>query len=171
MGAPLTFSWDGEAFRPATPRQAAIARERWQQGDRVQLEELFERSQASHNQYFASLADAWANLPEKYALEYPTSEHLRKRALCLTGWHTRQDFVCGSKAEATRTAAIVRSVDEYALVVIDGNIVSRLTAKSQRQNRMKKAEFEKSKRDVLAYAWGLSGIDAETGELHGGRAA
>ena len=171
MNGPLTFVWDGQAMKPATSYIAKKAAEQFKPGEKIIFEQVFERSPESHRHFFASVHEAWLNLPEKYRLEYPTSEHLRKRALILSGFHTRQDFVCRDGKEAARTAAVIRSLDEYALVVTEGNVVSRLVAKSQRGNAMRKAEFQESKHKVLEYVWGLCGVDAETGEVNTGKAA
>ena len=64
-----------------------------------------ERSAASHRQYFASLHDAWMNLPEATAEQFPSSEHLRKYALIQAGFRDERSIVCASKAEARRLAA------------------------------------------------------------------
>lgn len=172
MNGPLTFVWDGQAMKPATSYIAKKAAEQFKPGEKIIFEQVFERSPESHRHFFASVHEAWLNLPEKYRLEYPTSEHLRKRALCVTGFHYRTDYPCKSEAEALRAAAMLRTVDEYAVVCIEpGNVVVRLVAKSQRTRAMRNKEFQESKTAVLAYCWQLCGVDPETGEVETGRAA
>jgi hypothetical protein len=168
---PMPMRWSGEAFEPATPYQLKRAGETFSEGKVYTWQQVFDRSPNSHRHYFAQIHEAWMNLPENLQLEYPTSEHLRKKALIMTGHYTRQDWACNSKAEAIRTAAILRSVDEYAVVQVIDSTVSLLTAKSQASNKMRKKDFQESKTAVLGYVWGLCGVDPETGEINTGAAA
>ena len=167
----IACKFDGEAFRPATARMLKSLQEQFTAGETVQLEQVHERSPNSHRHFFAQIRDAWMNLPERLAMEFPTEDHLRKRALISTGFFSRRDFVCASRAEAIRTAGVVRSISEYALVVIEGNVVTELTADSQAYGRMASKQFKASKDAVLAYVWGLCGVDAATGEINTGQAA
>ena len=77
-------------------------------GQCYRLAEIEERSEASHEQEFAWLREAWLSLPESIAREFPSPEHLRKRALIATGWCTTTDYVSGSAAETIRWAAKLR---------------------------------------------------------------
>ncbi|WP_216073446.1 hypothetical protein, partial [Acinetobacter baumannii] len=73
---------------------------------------------ASHNHEFAWLHEAWHSLPERYAEQFPSSEHLRKYALIQAGYSNSHSLVCGSKAEALRLAAFIRPMDEFAVVTV-----------------------------------------------------
>jgi hypothetical protein len=108
-----------------------------------------ERSTASHSHYFAAVNEAWKNLPEDEAERFPTSEHLRKWALIKAKYADERSVVCSTKAEAQRVAAFVKPLDDYAVVIVSGATVSMFTAKSQSARAMDKAEFQKSKQDVL----------------------
>ena len=107
MNGPLTFVWDGQAMKPATSYIAKKAAEQFKPGEKIIFEQVFERSPESHRHYFASVHEAWLNLPEKYRLEYPTSEHLRKRALIFSGFHTRQDFRARTARKRRCAAAVM----------------------------------------------------------------
>jgi hypothetical protein len=168
---PFPFAWDGEAMHPITPYWAKKADERFCIGEKYLLLEHHERSAATHAHYFAALHDAWLNLPEALASEFPTVDVLRARALIATGFRNEQDFVASSKAEALRLAAFLRPIDTYALTVVNGATVTRLTAKSQSMRAMGKAEFQRSKEAVLSYVWELVGVDPATGNKEAGQAA
>jgi hypothetical protein len=156
---PLPFLWDGENMI-LDQRFRRTADEQYTVGERYRMEPVEDRSAKSHSHEFAWLKSAWATLPEHLALEYPTEEHLRKRALIATGWCTMQDFVCATRAEAQRTAATLRSVlDDYSVVIISDAVVRVCQARSQARNRMNKADFQASKTDVLEYVANLLGVD------------
>ena len=158
---PVQFQWDGEAMVPANRFWAGVCDKQFVVGERYTLAEHHERSGNSHRHYFAEVKTAWDNLPEDQAERFPTPEHLRAYALIKTGWHDKADFVASSKAEALRMAAFLRPIDEYSIVLVKDNIVSRFTAKSQAYRAMNKKDFQASKDAVLDYVSGLCGISVE----------
>ena len=83
---PLLWSWDGEAMwpRPAFVREA---NEQFVVGETYRLVEFEDRSAESHAHQFAFINEAWKNLPERLVKEFPSSAHLRKRALIETGFY------------------------------------------------------------------------------------
>jgi hypothetical protein len=166
--APVEFRWDGEAMVPATAFLARRADQQYVVGGRYTLVEEKQRSPATHNHEFATLAEAWANLPERYADEAwaQSPEHLRKYALIKTGFNNSQTFVCGSKAEAKRWAANLRPRDEFAIVVAKGNTVVEFTAKSQSRKEMDAKEFQRSKQAVLEYVSSLLEVEPEVLDEH-----
>lgn len=168
MQTPLNFTWDGEAMVP-TPHSIRLLDEHFVIGERYQFVLSEERSQKSHNHYFALLKEAWQNLPEVWADKLPTQDHARKFALIATGYCDERTIVAPSHAAALKIASFVRPIDEYAVVdVMQETAVVRVrTAKSQSMRAMGRAVFQKSKDDVLGYLAGLGGYDAS--EL--GRAA
>ena len=168
--APMPMTWDGEAMKPASPYWAKKADERFVIGQRYMIEERLERSAKSHQHYFANLHEAWMNLPEKEAERFPTVEHLRKFALIKTGHYDSESLVLPSHDDALRVASFVRR-DDFTIVVVSENLVVRYTAKSQSARAMDKGEFQKSKDDVLAFVWGLVGVDPATGNANAGQAA
>ena len=102
--------WTGEGFSPMG-RWAQKCSEQFVVGEIYNIEEVTGRSLASHNHYFASILEAWKNLPEDMMDEFATSEHLRKRALIRTGYADHRQIVASSKAEALRIAAFIRPID------------------------------------------------------------
>lgn len=169
-GAPLTFTWDGEAMYPL-PRLAKIADERFVIGERYTLDEVHERSSASHRQYFAAIRESWLNLPEHIADRFATPEHLRKWCLVKCGYHDERSIVCSSKAEAQRLAAFIRPMDDFAVVAVSEAVVSAYTAKSQSYRAMGKKEFQASKQAVLDYLDSLLGVDPGETQRNAGQAA
>lgn len=166
MNTPLAFRWTGSDMTP-TVHSRALCDGRFVIGQVYMLETVEDRSSASHKHYFALVKEAWENLPEAEAEKFPSPEHLRKRALIMSGFSLQRDYACASSAEAMRLATVLRGIDEYAVVKISGPAVQFLTAKSQSNRAMKKADFQRSKDAVLAYASSL--IGAPVSEL--GRAA
>lgn len=138
-------------------------------GEAYHLEVVEERSAKSHRHYFASLNEAWQNLPDTALERLPTSEHLRKFALIKTGYHDSKSIVASSKAEAQRLAAFVRPAEEFVIITVEGATVTVFTAKSQSQKAMGKEMFQASKDAVLSYVSDLIGVDRQ--ELEHSRAA
>lgn len=159
MSAPLTFEWtdDGHMVPIAACRRAADAR--YVIGDRYRMEDITERSQRSHNHYFAEIANMWDSLPDDKAVHFPTPEHLRKFALIRCGYSDQRQIACASKAEALRVASFIRPMDEYAVVTTHEAVVSVFTAQSQSRKAMGHREFQESKDKVLDYIAGLLGVD------------
>jgi hypothetical protein len=170
MTAPLYYSWDGDSFRPL-PRFAERARKQFAVGEKYRLVEEHERSQQSHNHYFASVTEAWKQLPHDIADQFPSVEHLRKWALCKAGFADERSIVAGSNDEARRIAAFVRPSDPYAVITVSGSVVKVFTAKSQSRKSMGAKDFQASKTAVLEIIAGLVGVDVETLSANAGRAA
>lgn len=159
MTVPLLFTWTGDSFVPLKRFQKACD-DQFVIGERYLLEETKERSQVSHNHYFASLHDGWLNLPETVAERFPTVEHLRKWCLVRVGFHDQRSIVASTKAEAQRIAAFIRPVDEFAVVIVSECTVTIYTAKSQSKKAMGAADFQKSKSAVLDLIANMIGTDA-----------
>lgn len=162
---PVYLRWNGEAFEPATPRQATECNRRFVVGEVYPMDEHHQRSGETHRHEFAFIREAWMNMPERYA-EAPfalSPEHLRKFALIQTGWCDTQTLVCSSRAEAMRVASFIRPLDEFSVVAVTGPTVTRMTAKSQSMKAMGKRDFQASKKAILDYVEDL--IGAERGSL------
>lgn len=158
MTAPLIFTWDGEAMVPKVPRLADkffVVHETY----RLAVQE--ERSAVSHNHFFASLEEAWLNLPEDMAEHFPSADHLRKYALIKAGFCDERSIVCASKAEAQRVAAFIKPMDTYAVVLVREATVQVFTAKSQSHKAMGKAVFQDSKQKVLDIVSAMVGVKAD----------
>jgi hypothetical protein len=163
---PQHFEWNGEAMTPLHPRRADKT---FVVGQRYSLVQYEERSSASHNHEFAWLKEAWLSLPERLADRFPSPEHLRKWALIRAGYSDSHTITCRSKAEATRVAAFIRPIDEFAVVIVQGTTVTRCTAKSQSKRAMGAKEFYESKERIMEVVARM--LNVEPQELPRARAA
>ncbi|WEX10337.1 hypothetical protein [Chelativorans sp. AA-79] len=168
---PLAFRWTGDSFVPHNAYVQKRADQAYVIGEVYLLVEQQERSSESHRHYFASIKEGWENLPENIAAEFPTPEHLRKRALIKAGYYDSHSIVCSSKAEALRLAAFIRPLDEYGVVRVDGAVVTRYTAKSQSMRAMGKREFQASKEKVLDVIASMIEVSRDELQRNAGRAA
>ncbi|MBK5958055.1 hypothetical protein CCR97_07970 [Rhodoplanes elegans] len=148
--------WDGDgfvvlnSFRKRADQDFVV-------GEVYNLEVVEQRSAKSHRFYFAALTEAWRNLPEHMADQFPNPEALRKWALIKAGYCDERSIVCASKAEAHRVAAFVGPMDEFAVVTVSEAVVSVYTAKSQSMRAMGGKVFNESKQRVLDIVSGLIG--------------
>ncbi len=165
---PLLWTWTGEAM---VPRAAFVseANRQFVVDEVYRLVEAEEHSSASRRHQFAWLREAWKNLPHPLDEEFPTSEHLRKRALIDAGFYTEQVLDVGSNAAALRVAMAFRSRDEFVHVVVRGGVVVIREAKSQRT--MLKDEFQASKTAIMEIVAGLIGVSPQQLQSEAGRAA
>ena len=157
MTSPIALVWNGEAFEPANRFWSKKCDERFVVGQSYAMDEVHQRSHASHAHYFAALHDIWQSLPESMAEQFPTEDHMRKYALIRTGYRTTVQHVCKTNAEAERLAAAIRPYDTYQVVTVDGPIVTVHHALSQDMRSMNKGQFLMSKQDVLDWCGDLIG--------------
>jgi hypothetical protein len=162
--APLLFSWDGESFHPASQRFAKQCDKEFVVGETYSLVAHEFRSTSSHKHFFASVNEAWKNIPDDIAHRWPTPDHLRRWALIQAGYRNERTIVAGNPDAANEIAAFIEDIDDYAVVVVHGNLVSHCTAKSQSTKAMGKAVFQDSKRKVLDVISNLIGVSAD--DLH-----
>lgn len=147
---PLSFRYEGEGeWKPASPFMARKADGHYVIGQVYALVEHSERSMKSHAHYFAQIKEYWSTLPESLAHEFPSAEHLRKKALIRAGWADEQATVLDTHEDAIKFAAFAKNMDEFSVVVVSDRIVKRYVARSQNFRAMNKEEFQKSKDDVL----------------------
>ena len=170
MSTPLYWSWDGESMRPLL-RFADRARKQFTIGQKYRLVEEHERSVQSHNHYWASVTEAWKNLPHDMAEQFPSVDHLRKWSLVKAGFADERSIVAGSNEEARRIAAFVRPSDPYAVITVGGCVVKVFTAKSQSRKAMGAKDFQESKTAVLEIIANLVGVDVDTLTSNAGKAA
>jgi hypothetical protein len=152
------YAWDGAAMRPL-PAFAASIGQRFAVGEVVSLEPALARSQPNHRHYFACVREAWVNLPERFAVQFPTEEHLRKYALIKADFCDQRSIVCASKSEARRIGAFIKPIDDYAIVSVADRLVTVFTAKSQSAGAMSKAAFQASKAAVLGVLAEMIGVE------------
>ena len=129
-------------------------------GEVLRWEQVPERSLKSHKFYFATIADAWANLPESLVDEFPSPEHLRKYALIKSGYCTTIKLVLPTNAEAVAACAFIQASDEFVICEPIGRVATISRASSQSMRAMGKKQFEESKSRVLDVISGLIGADA-----------
>lgn len=153
----IVYSWDGDGMVPLQ-RFAKIADKQFVVGEQYRMEAVEERSLISHRHYFASLHEDWLNLPEDISDDFPTQEHLRKWALIKCGYANKRSVVCDSKSEALRVAGFVEPMDCYAVVTVEGSVVTVYSAQSQSVKSMGKDNFQKSKTDVLDFVSAMIGV-------------
>jgi hypothetical protein len=147
MGRPIAFVWTDEgAMIPLHPRTADKL---YVVGERYTLAPYEDRSIASHNHEFGWLHERWMNLPDSLAEQFPTSEHLRKRALVDAGYYNETILDAGSNAAALRAASFIKSRDEFAVVIVRGPVVVTRDAKSQSRRMMDKKTFQESKTAIM----------------------
>lgn len=157
---PITLRYEGDGdFRVLSNYWATRADKDFVVGEVYKMVEHHDRSQSSHNHYFAALGEAWSNLPDELLTEYPTAEHLRKKLLIRAGYADERSIVCGSKAEALRVAAFVKPMDDYSVVTVREAVVRVYTAQSQSTKAMGKAAFHQSKQAVLDALDDLLGVE------------
>lgn len=156
----IIFRWDGEAFVPWGRFQKLCDKE-YVIGHDYRLEAVNQRSQATHNHFFAAIASAFENLPEDVAAQFASPEHLRKYALIKAGFADERSIVASSKAETLRIAAFVKPMDEYAMVTVKGAVIKVYTAQSQSMKAMGKADFQASKQACLEIVSAMIGVKPE----------
>lgn len=163
MDAPIRLRYEGNGdFRVLSNYWAMRADRDFVVGEVYPMLLHQERSAASHNHYFATLANGWANLPDDKMDEYPTPEHLRKKLLVWCGYADERSIVCSSKAEAQRVAAFVKPSDPYAVVTVREAVVRVFTAQSQSVKAMGAKAFQESKQAVLDKLDDMLGVERGT---------
>ena len=151
----VVFMWDGAA-RAMLPLPSH--EEQYQEfvhGRTYWFErcEYAKRSQREHNRFFARLHELHQNLREEYVDRFPTETHLRKWCLIKAAWRKEQIYVYSSHTDAVLASTMVGAANEYAVVLVEDNIVTVYTAVSQSELRMKdRRDFHASQDAVLAIA-------------------
>ena len=153
---PLRYLGDGmfRCLRPGSITLEPGAVHGWQMAEH--------RSSESHRHLFAVIADVWGSLPEGYAEEWASPEALRKWCLVKIGHCTTSKIVCASNQEAINLVIAARALDAYAVITMDGKIVTISQAKSIAGNKVKRAEFQEIKDKVFDVLSQIIGTDATT---------
>lgn len=159
---PILFQWNGEAMVPR-PMYRDRAAADFAKGEVYRLTPVEVRSRKSERHYFAVIREVWKNLPDHYADQVPSVEHLRKFALIRTGYYSLEEIVCATAEDAAKVSRQAKAADEYAVTVIHESLIRIYTAASQSAARMGKKEFQKSKDDVLHFLAAL--IDTPLDDL------
>lgn len=158
----LTLQYQGDGmFRATMPRDCD---RHFDKGDVSTWEERPERSDRSHAHFFALVNDAWANLPERFAGQFPSPDHLRRWALIKAGYCDEDKIVLESPGDAVAVASYARRRDGYAVIAVTGNIVTTYTAQSQSKKAMGHKRFQESKDRVIQVLSELIGADITRSE-------
>lgn len=150
----LPYRWTGKVMEPERLHLCKFV-----PGNTYWLEK--ERSEDSHRHAFAWLRQAWKNLPEDFADQFPTSEHLRKAALIQAGYYDETIIDCESRDVAVQWASFARRKDDFAHIVVRGTLVVIREAKSQSRKAMGPAVFQASKEAVLGIVAHMIGVAPE----------
>lgn len=165
------YRYEGDGTFIALPRFRAALDAEFVVGQAYILEQRQDRSAKSHAQFFAQLADAWGTLPERFDGRWPTDVHFRKYLLIKAGWCDHTQHPCASRAEAERTRVLAKRMDDYAVVVVSGNVVDVFTAKSQRFAAMDRRAFQEVKDKIFGFLDDMLRLDAGQAIEHTARAA
>lgn len=150
---PLLYEGNG-LFRCLHPKRVKLdvgAVHGWQMAEH--------RSKSSHDHFFACVNEAWKNLPEDLADDFPSPEHLRKWSLIKAGFCSETRIVCANNSEAMTLATKAKSLDKYSVVAIDEKAVTIWTADSQRRDAMGRKTFQEAKERALHIISNLLGVD------------
>jgi hypothetical protein len=150
---PLLYEGNG-LFRCLHPKRVKLdvgAVHGWQMAEH--------RSKSSHDHFFACVNEAWKNLPEEMADDFPSPEHLRKWSLIKAGFCSETRIVCANNSEAMTLATKAKSLDKYSVVAIDEKTVTIWTADSQRRDAMGRQAFQEAKERALHIISNLLGVD------------
>lgn len=170
--APLMLRYEGEGrFEPVSGFWAGRGDKDYVVGEVYKMVELHDRSANSHRHYFASIAEAWRNIPDELLDEYPTPEHLRKKALIAKRYADHRDHICATKVEARKLRAFIKPLDDYAVIEVRECVVRVWTAKSQSTKAMGAKDFQQSKQDVLDFIDDLLGVERGAVASNAGMAA
>lgn len=155
---PIEAVWNGQVFEPTSPYWVRRADKQFARGEILRIVHAAERSTNSHNHLFAAVEEAWKSLPPLMAERFNSPEALRKYALVKSGHCYTDSVICASRADALRVAAFVRNAEEFSVVTVDKNVVTRYKPKSQSRQAMSKEEFQASKDDVLRVISEMLGV-------------
>ena len=109
--------------------------------------------------FFVTIHKTWASLPDHIAARFPSSEHLRKEALCRIGWCEVKVVTAGTKAATESIAAMCRHLDSYAIVDVSGTVVTVFTARSIAKRACPKDRFKEISDKVMDWLSQLVGAD------------
>jgi len=167
---PVVFIWNGEQMIPL-PRFKRLCDQQFAINEEYPLAILEGRSLASHNHYFAWLHEAFDNLAEEYAQEFPTPEHMRAWALVQAGYATESNFVLDTAKDARQMAIALRKTSPLAVIKVSGNVVKHFEAESQSMATMKKDRFEESKAKVIEIVAAMARTTPRELKKNAGRSA
>lgn len=168
---PIICVYEGDGFKPINNAMQLRCDKFYVIGERYALVQFEARSMDSHRHLFAVINEGWKNLPERYALDFPKPEHLRKYLLIKAGFFNAVSSPWPSEKIARRVAAEIRATDEFSIVTVNECIVTRYDAKSMSTRNMDKKAFQEAKTKILEILDGMLGTKPGEIEANAGRAA
>ena len=126
------------------------------------LDDPKDQSDAMRRRFFALVRETWNNLPDVQRERYPSSELLRKTALCRVGWAECKVVTCGSKKAALDVSLLSKHLDRYAIVDVSETVVTVFTARSMSKRQCPKKTFLDVSEKVLDWLSALLGTDIAT---------
>lgn len=167
--APIKAVWEGDGFKPASPYWQSKADEQFVVGVTYQISAIAGRSEQSHNHTFAVIVEAWHSLPDELLSTYPTAEFLRKRALVDIGHRNETLYACKSNAAALRLAAILRGMNQFAVIDVRDDTVRIWEARSMARNAVPdNKSWQDLKTRLLTRVGDIVGVSAEAMNKHDG---
>lgn len=167
---PVVFVWTGDHMVPL-PRFQRLCDQQFAVHEEYPLIIMEERSQASHNHYFAELHEAYQNLAEEYAQEFDSEQHFRDWLLCKTGFCTKERWAMNTNADAIQLRNAMKAANRSTIISVSGNVATVYTPMSQSRPAMKKQVFEDSKRAVLDLAASMARTTPAALKKNAGRSA
>lgn len=126
------------------------------------LDDPKDQSDPMRRRFFAIVREAWHNLPDDKRERFPSSEILRKTALCRVGWAESRQITCGNRKAALEVAILARHLDRYAIVDVSETVVTVFTARSMSKRQCPKKTFLEVSERALDWVSALLGTDAAT---------
>jgi hypothetical protein len=114
--------------------------------------------------FFATIRDVHNNLSDELRERFPSSETLRKQALIAAGWCDTMTVLCGTKAAAPGIAAAFKSKDPYCVVMVRGDVLQVMTAKSMSRRSLLKPQFVEISQAAYDWIERQTGIDGRQSE-------
>lgn len=169
MSAPALWQWDGEALHPLPRFQAQCDRE-LVVGARYLMEPIDEVQSARDRAYFAAIREAWSNLPEGLAEQFPSPNDFRRHLLVACGFCTTKRLRFASAQAAMEALPVFAGL--AALVEVQGAVVVVKTPMSQKlRGGMEKADRLRSYQETQDLAAAMIGVSAEDVERNVEQAA
>jgi hypothetical protein len=168
---PVVFVYVGKGTMVALPRYHNLCNAQFAVDEEYALEQVQGRSRASHNQYFAAVAEGYSNLAEEYAQEFEDEDHLRYWCLCKAGFCTKTTWVLNTKEDARKMREALKKENVNTIVGVSDNVCTVYHPESQSRPAMRKERFEESKRAVLDLIASMANTTRKELEKNAGRSA
>jgi hypothetical protein len=168
---PVRYVYIGNGTMVALPRFHNLCAAQFAVDEEYDLDLVQGRSRASHNHYFAAVAEGYLNLAEEYAQEFHSEDHLRYWCLCKTGYCTTTKWVLNTAEDARKMLQALKQENADTIVGVSGNICTVYHPASQSRPAMNKEQFEESKRAVLDLIASMARTTRKELEKNAGRSA